>query len=370
MTVESLYEKYKRKEHIMLGHFKDLYNVNDDKFLYLLAFWHNLAYQFLCINDFSYTEDEFLEYAEDCKNFIYTNKEYGLRIVDRHLFRAFRDGKFTLMDVDHTKPIFAYKSISQSHKNILTTVKDTITEEYVCSGHYADIYKYFDNRYNSYFIIKRLKKEMVGKERDRFLNEFDLLKEYQHPNLARVYKINREDYSYVMEFYDSSLGDFYSQYSKDISLTQKLNIAFQILSAMNFLHTKGICHRDLSFGNVLLKINKYNSDNVNDFDLWVKITDFGLAKDPRKHISSDYTDKKGTFYDSALDEWKNFKPINDIYAIGHILNLVLTGKKVIIQDDLCIFKNIIHKCIEVDLSKRYTTVNEIIKDLKLITQTI
>ena len=60
-----------------------------------------------------------------------------------------------------------------------------------------------------------------------------------------------------------------------MSLWVRRKMAMQFLYAMNFLHKHDVCHRDLSYGNVL--IHTYD-----DGAFAVKVSDFGLAKESRK----------------------------------------------------------------------------------------
>ena len=51
-----------------------------------------------------------------------------------------------------------------------------------------------------------------------------------------------------------------------------LPIFFQILHAIQYLHEKGVCHRDLKLDNILLTKNCRSSARL-------KVTDFGLSKE-------------------------------------------------------------------------------------------
>jgi eukaryotic-like serine/threonine-protein kinase len=68
---------------------------------------------------------------------------------------------------------------------------------------------------------------------------------------------------------------------------------------------KGICHRDLSFKNILLRV-------FSDGAVTVKLSDFGLAKPQESDFAKTETEIRGTFVDPALDRFKDFRPVNDI----------------------------------------------------------
>ena len=63
-----------------------------------------------------------------------------------------------------------------------------------------------------------------------------------------------------------------------MSLWVRRKMAMQFLYAMNFLHKHDVCHRDLSYGNVL--IHTYD-----DGAFAVKVSDFGLAKERNSDLS-------------------------------------------------------------------------------------
>ena len=90
-----------------------------------------------------------------------------------------------------------------------------------------------------------------------------------------------------------------------MSLWVRRKMAMQFLYAMNFLHKHDVCHRDLSYGNVL----------------------------------------------------------NDIYSIGFILNYIFTGRRDLLADGSRL-GFIIQKCSTTNSADRYQTVKGIIEDMR------
>lgn len=132
-------------------------------------------------------------------------------------------------------------------------------------------------------------------------------------------------------------------------------MAMQFLYAMNFLHRRGVCHRDLSYRNVL--VHTYNEAFM------VKVSDFGLAKERGSDLASTGSSMKGTIRDPALKSFRDFKPVNDIYSIGFILNYILTGKENLVTDGSRL-GSIIQKCSATNPADRYQTVWDIIEDMR------
>ena len=78
---------------------------------------------------------------------------------------------------------------------------------------------------------------------------------------------NQEFLHILMTHYDSDLFDFIKAYEKKaISALDFKIITYQIFRGLTYIHSKGICHRDIKPHNILLK----NRNAV--------ICDFGSAK--------------------------------------------------------------------------------------------
>ena len=141
-----------------------------------------------------------------------------------------------------------------------------------------------------------------------------------------------------------------------MSLWVRRKMAMQFLYAMNFLHKHDVCHRDLSYGNVL--IHTYD-----DGAFAVKVSDFGLAKERGSDLTSTGSSMKGSIIDPALKSFRDFKPVNDIYSIGFILNYILTGKENLVTDGSRL-GSIIQKCSATNPADRCQTVKGIIEDMR------
>ena len=90
---------------------------------------------------------------------------------------------------------------------------------------------------------------------------------------------------------------------------------------MQYLHTEGLLHRDLSPDNILLK--KYDSCQV------VKLSDFGLVKLPESQLTTRDTVMKGSFNDPRLEEegFANYCLWHEMYALTLIVHFVMTGRE-------------------------------------------
>lgn len=108
--------------------------------------------------------------------------------------------------------------------------------------------------------------------RDRLRREARLLIGFDHPNLARAYRVrldHQEPYL-VLELIDgetleSEIGDR-AEVGHHFSSAEILSISEQLVAAVTYAHQRSVIHRDLKPSNVMLARGQ------------VKILDFGIAK--------------------------------------------------------------------------------------------
>ena len=124
------------------------------------------------------------------------------------------------------------------------------------------------------------------------MNEFEILKSLDHPNIVRLYEMYLDDKNfYVISEYCEG-GELFNRIKKSKFLSEKIvaKIMFQILSAVIYCHSRNIVHRDLKPENILFVSND-NDDNL-------KLIDFGVSSNFNK--TSKLKDKQGTVEQSYL----------------------------------------------------------------------
>ncbi|KAF7992468.1 hypothetical protein HCN44_001806 [Aphidius gifuensis] len=199
---------------------------------------------------------------------------------------------------------------------------------------------------------------------DNFMNEVDILKGLKHPNVIKiVHEINTESEICIMlEFMQG--GKLFDRITKNGGLSEKLTkfYFYQIATAVEYLHDKGITHRHLKLENILLLDN-------DEYTL-VKLTDFGFSErinhevKIKKFHSTSYYDapeilknEEKTQYTSQVDVWSLGVML---YVIGNkdLLDVIREGTYDFTPD---IFKNIsveaknlIDKMLTVNPNDRYT----------------
>jgi serine/threonine-protein kinase len=127
----------------------------------------------------------------------------------------------------------------------------------------------------------------VAKDKDRlqrFTQEARTVSNLNHPNILTVYEFGQTDSASFIatEFVDGvTLRQHLS--NRRLKLIDILDVAIQIVGALNAAHEAGITHRDLKPENVMVR-----RDDI------VKVLDFGLAKMTAPSSSTDIDSEAGT----------------------------------------------------------------------------
>ncbi|KIU03053.1 serine/threonine-protein kinase [Frigoribacterium sp. MEB024] len=261
---------------------------------------------------------------------------------------------FAKIDIDRFDPVFVSNAWQPPTKTS-TPPKKTMVGE----GSYAIVYKYTDETYGFPVAVKVGKKNLDERELSRFKAEFQKMKELNYPYIVQAYQFDESHTSFTMEFCDYDLRNFMHKYNGTLQFATRKRLALQFLYAMGYLHRRGILHRDLSTGNVLIK--EYEEAFL------VKLSDFGLHKAEGSEFTKSDTEMKGSIRDPTLASLKEFAKVNDIHAVGHILAFMFTGRSSIAGCPPAI-QAIVDKCVHNDPTQRYQDISEVIADLELATE--
>src|SRR5262249_51293268 len=160
-----------------------------------------------------------------------------------------------------------------------------------------------------------------SQELARFRTEAEAVARLQHPNIVQVYEVGRQgEHPYMaLEYVDG--GSLAQQLTGTPWPARQAGQLVETLArAMHCAHQRGIVHRDLTPGNVLL-----TADGV------PKITDFGLAK---ILVGGAMQTQTGVILgtpsyiapEQAAGKTREIGPAVDVYALGAILYELLTGR--------------------------------------------
>jgi serine/threonine protein kinase/tetratricopeptide (TPR) repeat protein len=138
------------------------------------------------------------------------------------------------------------------------------------AGGQGSVYKAVDQRLGRTVVIKVLPPELTQKSANlkRFLREAQLCSQLDHPNICTIFDFGEfEGMHYIaMQFVE---GKTVRQLvnGKPLELKSAISIAIQVCDGLAAAHQRGIIHRDIKAGNVIVSPAGQ-----------AKILDFGLAK--------------------------------------------------------------------------------------------
>lgn len=186
-------------------------------------------------------------------------------------------------------------------------------------------------------------KKIIKGEAEPYLSFIDI----NHPNLARIYEVDTQDNTVVMEYVEGAA------LPPDRLMTENevRRIGVSLCLALDELHKRNIIHRDIKPSNIIMT----NNGNI-------KIIDYGTAR----------VYKEGKGGDTRILGTKGYAPpeqfgfgqtdfASDIYNVGVTMLRLLTGG--IDEQSLNGYngalKLIIKKCMNVDPAMRFSSADEL-----------
>ncbi len=203
-------------------------------------------------------------------------------------------------------------------------------------------------------LLKRLNltKATTEKQKERFNEEFRLLKLLDNKYTLEVFDLDESKFEYTMK---KASGDFYLL-AKNMSSADIVQFLFQIAEAIDYIHCNNIMHRDIKPENCLFVNSR-----------WV-LADFGLSKGDDSPELTTTGAVWGTptyihpdLYNDPKLWKKDYKPMFDYYSFGILINNTLPYvEKTNIRDLLSGIS------LGLTNSSSKTNIKSIIKELKQI----
>jgi serine/threonine-protein kinase len=138
------------------------------------------------------------------------------------------------------------------------------------AGGQGTVYKATDQKLGRTVVVKVLPPELTVKEANlkRFEREARLASSLDHPNICTIFDMDEADgHHFIAMQYVEGRNVRQLVSGRPLELESALRIGIQVAEALSVAHARGIIHRDIKSGNIMV------TDSGQ-----VKILDFGLAK--------------------------------------------------------------------------------------------
>ncbi|MBI4470247.1 MAG: protein kinase, partial [Acidobacteria bacterium] len=260
------------------------------------------------------------------------------------------------------------------------------------SGGMGEVYLARDNRLGRQVALKLLPDYFTtdGSRVKRFQQEARAASAISHPNIATLYDIGDVDsVSYIAMEYVQGETLAAKMQAGSLDSTQVIDIGIQVAGALKEAHRKGIIHRDIKSGNIMLTPDGH-----------VKVVDFGLARVTRTEEAAldgdgvlPATTEPGLVMgtvaymspEQALGRATDQR--TDLFSLGIVMYEMTTGRlpfsgasgsetidKIVHAQPEAIarfnysvpvqLEQIIRKCLEKEPERRYQSARDLLVDLK------
>ncbi|HEX2030668.1 MAG TPA: serine/threonine-protein kinase [Actinomycetota bacterium] len=183
--------------------------------------------------------------------------------------------------------------------------------------------------------VKLLAPELAADERfsERFRQESQTAASIDHPNIIPIYEAGEEDgVLYIaMRYVEGDDLHAFLRRQGPLPANLALEIIGQVAAALDVAHLRGLVHRDVKPGNVLLVPSNDPSDPPHAY-----LTDFGLTKQVKATGGLTQVGQFVGTIDYVAPEQvqgKDVDPRTDVYALGCVLFECLTGQPPFRRDE-------------------------------------
>eukprot|EP01071_Lankesteria_metandrocarpae_P011887 Lankesteria_metandrocarpae@DN5475_c3_g1_i11.p1 len=153
---------------------------------------------------------------------------------------------------------------------------------------------------------------------DRFLQEIDIMKSLDHPNIVRLHETFEDGTNIYLVMEHCSGGELFDRLVDEGNFSEHLvcKVMKQVLAAVGYCHSLHVAHRDLKPENFLFL--------KSDPDSPLKLIDFGLAS--RFTSGTPMRSRAGTpYYVSPQVLEGRYGPECDVWSAGVIMYILLCG---------------------------------------------
>jgi serine/threonine protein kinase len=243
------------------------------------------------------------------------------------------------------------------------------------------VYKAQDTKLDRTVALKFLPSHLTRSDKDkkRFIREAKAAAALNHSNICTIYSVEEHEGQHFisMEFIDGQTLREKLE-AEEITPEKALEYSIQIAGALADAHEKGIVHRDIKPGNIMV-------DSKNR----IKVMDFGLAKLVDSTPITQTGTTLGTMACMAPEQIQG-RPVDhraDLFSFGVLLFEMLTGQRpfggqydaalsyAIVNEEPQLLSEfipnapqklslLVNRLLEKDPAKRYSDSEQLVKELK------
>lgn len=190
-----------------------------------------------------------------------------------------------------------------------------------------------------------------------FLDEIRIMYKLNHRNIVRIYNYYAYENSHtgyiLMEYIDGqNIGDFIENYCPPFESISLDDIFIQLIDAFCYIESKGIIHRDIREGNILI-----------DHNGTVKVIDFGIGKiysknDEETDSLAGEINRAGS--DTLPQEYYDhtYSNLTDMFYLAELYKRLISNSPNIDQNDFS-YHDILNKMMEKQPENRFESFSAI-----------
>lgn len=177
------------------------------------------------------------------------------------------------------------------------------------------------------FVVKSLHKKTTA--RSVLLDMSALMKEFDHPNILRLYDVFEDciDFHLVTEFCTG--GQLLERILADNCFPERqaVRVMRQVFAAVGYLHSLAICHRDIRPEHILLK------SNVPTMNAIIKLVDFRAARPFTEKSVFRTQVMPAAYMPPEMAKRMGYNQSCDMWCCGVLMYLALSGYPPYLGDD-------------------------------------
>src|SRR5215813_4614351 len=184
------------------------------------------------------------------------------------------------------------------------------------------VYEALDPTIGRKVVLKAIRFDAIGTTADeaarRFKNEARAAGGLSHPNIVTVFDAGEDggNLYLAMEFIEGATLESTLKLERRLSPARTLDIIRQVCAGLDSAHRKGIVHRDVKPGNVMI-----SGDGV------VKITDFGIARAGEVMTMTGQVVGTPNYMSPEQVVGNQLDGRSDLFSVGVMLYEMITGER-------------------------------------------